>query len=444
MLTAIFSQFSPFYLLETTKREHMKEDFLHYIWQYQYFDKSDLKTDEGEVLHIFHPGHAHVNAGPDFGYARLKLGEIAWVGQVEIHIKASDWYKHGHQHDDLYDAVILHVVWENDQAVCRQDGSQIPCFSLRERVGASLQERYQKMVMAGSGARNAILCATWLPQLSPILKFAALDRALFQRLERRSLEWLLLLEEKNGDWEQVAYQQLAHYLGGVINAQPFVQLTHQVSWRELQREYSQQEQIMARLFGYAGFLGGEPADAYQARLQKVFDWQQQNEHDPPIFPIWKWSRMRPSSFPVARLAQLASMACTHPHLLDVLQVSSVKSLKEWLHVPRPIYWQKHYHFGKATKKPSDQWPIDMLMINWFVPLCYAYGKYRGLEQYQERAIAILQQLPAEQNKKLLEYKHEGFSFSTAADTQGALELHKHHCEQANCLSCPIGVKVLSL
>src|SRR5437879_4452885 len=115
----------------------MNESFLHYLWQFQYFEKKELFTSEEEPLTILKTGTLNSNAGPDFFNAKVKIGELEWVGNVEIHIKSSDWFAHHHEKDSAYDNVILHVVWHNDKPVVR-NGATIPTLELKDRVDPSL------------------------------------------------------------------------------------------------------------------------------------------------------------------------------------------------------------------------------------------------------------------------------------------------------------------
>ena len=98
----------------------MTESFLHYVWQYQYFDRSDLRTTDGEPVSVFVPGIKNSDAGPDFFNARIRIGAVSWIGNVEIHIFSSGWTAHKHDLDDAYENVILHVVWKEDKKIKRK------------------------------------------------------------------------------------------------------------------------------------------------------------------------------------------------------------------------------------------------------------------------------------------------------------------------------------
>src|SRR6478735_8387651 len=144
----------------------MSEAFIHYLWQFQYFGKTDLLTTAGEIIHIFETGNRNDHAGPDFQNARIKIGEMMWVGSVEIHIHASGWIEHRHDADEAYDNVILHVVWKDDKPVRRNDDSLLPTIELKDRVAEDLLLKYKKLLQS----TDEIPCAASLPQISGIIK----------------------------------------------------------------------------------------------------------------------------------------------------------------------------------------------------------------------------------------------------------------------------------
>ena len=152
----------------------MSESFIHYLWQFQYFSKSSLQTTQGEEIVIFHPGFKNSHAGPDFYQSRIKIGELEWVGSVEIHIHSSSWQAHNHNVDEAYENVVLHVVWKDDKPVKRIDGSLIPTIELKSRVDDVLQFAYKKLV----NSPEEIPCTSSFEKVSEITKLSMLDRAL--------------------------------------------------------------------------------------------------------------------------------------------------------------------------------------------------------------------------------------------------------------------------
>ena len=89
----------------------MKEEFLHYIWQFQLLNPIELTTNAGDAIQVIKTGEKNINSGPDFFSGQIKIGKTIWAGNIEIHINSSDWNKHKHQDDSAYDNVILHVVF---------------------------------------------------------------------------------------------------------------------------------------------------------------------------------------------------------------------------------------------------------------------------------------------------------------------------------------------
>ena len=196
----------------------MNESFLYYIWQFQYFSKENLQTLEGESITIFNTGFLNTNAGPDFNQAKIKIGSIEWVGNVEIHRKASDWLLHKHSRDEAYNNVILHVVWEGDQLIARADGSMLPTLTLKGRVDENLLQRYGKLVNSAS----SIPCERSLPNINPIKKISMLDNALIQRLQAKAKSVDALLEDTLGDWQETTYRLMARNFGFKVNADSFL------------------------------------------------------------------------------------------------------------------------------------------------------------------------------------------------------------------------------
>lgn len=205
----------------------MQEFFIHYLWQFQYFDKKQLQTTAKEDLEVIAVGHTNTNAGADFTQACIVINGIKWYGNVEIHLKTSDWLLHQHHKNQGYNNVILHVVWEDDlkdtQKIKRKDGSLIPTLTLKERVDKLLVEKYYLLM---SNKSDRILCASQLPKVEPITKLSMLDKTLVQRLQRKAKEVLALLDTKTGGWESTAYLWTAQSFGFKVNNEAFLRLAH--------------------------------------------------------------------------------------------------------------------------------------------------------------------------------------------------------------------------
>ncbi len=425
----------------------MKEDFLYYLWQLQYFDKQDLTTTQGERLQILQPGVRNDHAGPDFTNAQIMLNGVDWHGHVELHCKASDWYAHRHQTDAAYDNVILHVVWEHDRDIQQQDGTAIPTLILKDRVAPKLHQQYQRLVKSAT----PILCAKQWPHVPPIAKSAMLDQTLFQRLTHKHNLVYKLLHDNKGDWQATAYQLLAHSFGFKVNSSTFLDLALDLPLNLLARYADNLVQLEALLLGQAGLLPPQSStttDDYLEMLRKEHT-HLAHKHSLPTGKIipsaWKFFRLRPANFPTIRIAQFAQLLHQHPALFGLLVNTSTTMLYKHLAVKQSAYWQQHYRFGqrsKATVPALGKASIESILINTVVPLLVAYGKAQDEQDYVDRAIAILQHLPAEHNKITRYWEQVGVRVQSAFDSQAFIELFNNFCVQKKCLSCKVGVAII--
>ncbi|GAB3829490.1 DUF2851 family protein [Pontibacter rugosus] len=422
----------------------MKEDFLHYIWQHQYFDKTALATTGGETLQVLRVGFYNTDAGPDFKEAILRVGEVEWSGSVEVHLRASDWHRHQHQHDQKYDQVVLHVVWQADVPVTRTDGTLVPVLELWQRVDLRLLETYEQL----QKARSAIPCAPFWPDVADITKTLMLERTLVERLEEKGQDVVEVFQSYGNDWEQATYQLLLRSFGFKINQQAFEMLAKALPLAVVRRHQRSLFQLEALLLGQAGFLA-EPEDDYARQLQQEYTFlrhkyslqaQAMQRHH------WNFLRMRPANFPTVRLAQLAALLHQKQALFsELLEADSVKRYEQLFQAPVSDYWQHHYLFGKENKAPfksMGKGSAQNLIINVAVPVLAAYASYSGEQSYLDKAINVLEQLREDSNKYTRFYEELGWRAKTAADNQAALSLYKRYCHPVNCMRCAIGNKIM--
>jgi Protein of unknown function (DUF2851) len=425
----------------------MKEHFLHFLWQFQYFDRQDLSTTEGQGIQILKAGFANTNAGPDFMEARLLIDNVEWAGQVEIHIKASDWQAHKHQYDPAYDNVVLHVVWTEDIPIFRKDGTRLPTLVLHGRVDISLIHRYEQLVEG----KGFIACQTQFGTSSSISKFAMLDNALMQRLNHKAQLVTDLWTNNNADWEETAYQLLAKNFGFKINSEAFLQLAQRLPLKIIQKHRDNLLQIEALLFGMAGFLNNElpKNDTYFEKLQKEYQFLEakyQLKGKALHTHQWKFLRLRPANFSTVRLAQLARLLSQQSSLFSLfINSESLAQLITLLQIEQSAYWQQHYHFGKQSTKPSKtlgRQSAENLVMNTAVPLLVSYAQHKGQHELLDKAIGYLETLPAEKNHITEQWESLGMKVKTAFDSQALLEQHQHFCSNQQCLSCKIGVELV--
>lgn len=423
----------------------MNEAFLHYLWQYQYFDKADLKTTDGEQVMVFNPGNRNSHAGPDFLNAKIRIGEIEWVGSAEIHINSSGWTDHKHDADSAYENVVLHVVWKEDKKIKRKDNTILPTIELRNRVSDKLLLQYRKLV----NHPEKIPCASRLPSVPDLKKISMLDRALMERLEAKALVIQQALKQNNNDWEETAYQMLCRNFGFKVNAEPFHQLAQSVPYKYLLKHADQPLQVEAMLFGQGGFFDMSVKDDYFLLLKREYDLlgKKYNLTEKKLNNAqWKFLRLRPANFPSLRIAQLAALLCHQKNIFSrILGAHSYEALQKIFSVKQSSYWQQHYQFGKPNQGEIPSlgiMSIDNIIINTVVPLLVAYGKSRDDQALIDRAVEILQNTPAEENTIVKGWDAIGLSSKSSADSQALIELHNNFCLKRRCLDCNIGFSIL--
>lgn len=423
----------------------MSESFLHYIWQFQYFDKKDLKTTQGETVQIFNPGMRNGHAGPDFFNARVMIDNIEWIGSIEVHINASGWFEHNHDTDHAYENVVLHVVWKSDKPVKRNDGTLLPAIELRNRVDEKLLLNYKKLV----NSPEAIPCARSMADLNEITRLSMLDKALSYRLEDKSRAVLKLYERNGNNWDETCYQMLSKNFGFKVNADPFLQLSQSVQYKTLLKHSDKLYQVEALLFGQAGFLEDISGDEYFTLLLREYRLLSQKyriNQKTLNKAQWRFLRLRPANFPTIRIAQFAALLHSQNNIFSrILESTSHKSLKELFTVSQSDYWLHHYQFDGSDKEsipPLGEMSIDNIIINTVVPLLAAYGKLRDEQEYVDRAVQILHEIQGEENSITRQWTALGISMKTAFDSQASIELYNHFCMKRRCLECNIGAALI--
>jgi hypothetical protein len=423
----------------------MKEDFLHYIWQHQYFDKTSLASADNESIQVLRCGQHNTNAGPDFLQAQVKVGAVTWNGSVEIHLKSSDWLRHHHDQDLRYDQVVLHVVWENDRPLRRTDGSPIPTLALKNRVDTRLLRGYDFFLEE----KDSIPCGPLTTQVPAMVRFEMLDRILVERLEQKAGRLQAQLEKNHQDWEQTTYQALCAGFGFKINQEPFVRLSKVLPYAILRKHQQQQWQLEALLFGQAGLLDEQqPEDPYLQKLQQEYSFLRHKYNLPlGLRPAdWNLLRLRPANFPSVRLAQLAALLHGKDGLFaGLMAVTDLKKISGFFKGQLSAYWQHHYLPGRpslARLQGIGRQSRQSLVINTVIPLLFAYSQWQDKQAYRDRALAWLEQLPAERNTVLQVYERLGLPVQSAADSQAYLQLFGHYCQTRKCLSCSLGHHLL--
>ncbi|GAA4312017.1 DUF2851 family protein [Compostibacter hankyongensis] len=421
----------------------LSEKLLQYCWRYRHYNARSLCTAAGAPVEVIQPGLPNTDAGPDFMQARIRIGDAVLAGHVEIHLKASDWYRHRHGQDPAYGNVILHVVWENDRPVTELEEKGIPALELRDRIPGLLLEKYERL-MEHPGF---VPCSAQLGQVDEQVWLGWKERLVIERQEVKTELLERWLEETANDWETVFYRALGRSLGGPVNGDALEGVCRALPLKILARHRDQLLQLEALFFGQAGLLEAKFSDAYPRQLQQEYRFLQRKYSLLPVSGYyWKWLRMRPSAFPSLRIAQLAMLMYTTDHLFSgMLEAGTAARLEQLLSVQAGGYWDTHYRFDQLSprrEKKLGLTSVRMLIINTVVPMLVLYGRLKGMDRYTEKALALLQVLPAEQNRITRRWQELGVTHRCASDSQALLHLKKHYCDERRCLDCRIGIRLI--
>lgn len=420
----------------------MREDFLHFIWKHKLFQSDSLFTDEGESVQILNPGRHNTNAGPDFFDARLRIGDTLWAGNIEIHQRASDWNKHGHQNDPVYRNTILHVVSVSDIQVFNDLGSCVPVVVIRWPKW--IEDNYEMLIKS----QDWIGCASLLYQVDPFRIKFFLNGIVIERLKQKIEAINKVLNETKDDWGETFYCMLARNFGLKENALPFEMVARSLPQSVLARHHDSLFQIEALLFGQAGLLGEELfGDEYYLELRNEYRFLALKYGLKPIEGhLWKFMRMHPGNFPTIRLAQFAMLIHHSKGLFSaVIEANNLVDLQQLFMVKASDYWDNHYSFNKPSvnrKKVFGDQIFSLIVINVVVPFYFLYGESQNKLFLKDRALDILEEMPAENNSAISRWAGAGIVAANALESQALLQLQRNYCEPRKCLDCTIGHKII--
>ena len=419
------------------------EEFLQYIWENKLFVAENIKTASGEQLEIINVGKRNTDSGPDFFNARIKIDETIWVGNIEIHKNASDWIRHNHQNDKAYSNVILHVAENCDQQIFRNNGEEIP--ALLFRYPNQLKTNFQKLL----DAKTWIACQNQFHKIDPIILQLGFNRLMIERLEDKTSEILVRLQQNNNDWNETFYQMLARMFGFKVNSVPFEMLAKSLPIGILAKHKSSLFQLEALLFGNSGLLNDQLlGDDYYISLRNEYSFFYKKYQLKGIEShLWKFMRLRPGNFPTVRISQLAALIHrSHGLFSRIIEIESLDELKKLFELQASEYWNAHYSFNKTSTRNSvkelGENSINTLIINVVIPFLFVYGEKQNKENLKNRSLEFLEQLPAEENSIIEKWGKMGVESRSAFESQALLQLKNKYCERKKCLNCQIGVKLV--
>ena len=417
------------------------EQLLHYVWKHKIFPLKELKTTTGQQVEVIDTGLANTDAGPDFFNAKLKLDGVLWIGNIEIHERSSDWFKHGHHADAGYNSVILHIASEIDTEISRSNGERIPQIQII--CPEAVRTNYKELLETASYPP----CYRIIPSLSPFTAHSWMSALQMERFEQKATLLNERLKRCQGNWEDAFFITLARNFGFGLNGDAFETWAHRLPFRAVDKHRNDLFQIEAIFFGQAGILEDSDGDGYYLRLKKEYTYLQ---HKFGLIPmdasLWRFLRLRPANFPHIRIAQLACLYHRAYGLLSrIMETETLQGVRDILKGGTSEYWLTHYTFGGSSPsrpKTLSNTSLDLLIINTVVTFLYAYGLHKGNRVLCARAGSFLEELKAENNYITRMWEQCGMKTSNAADSQALIQLKKEYCDKKKCLYCRIGYEYL--
>lgn len=417
---------------------------MQYVWKHRLWRSEDMVTNTGKKVRVVDPGLLNTDAGPDFFNAKIEIDGHMWVGNVEMHYRATDWKRHRHDSDKAYDSVILHVVAKDDAPVRRTNGELIPQLVLE--VSPQFNADYASLV----GATIEVPCATKIKQVPHLTIVEWVEGLAFERLHGKVERIHQLLDSFNGSWEDVCYVTLARNFGFGINNDAFERLARRTPLRLLGKHSDSVLQIEALLFGQAGMLDAQKPgmDSYYNQLCTEYAFLSNKFQLTPMEKeSWKLFRIRPQNFPYRRIAMLAQFIEGGFRMMNrILEAEGEKEMRALFEVELSGYWSKHYTFGKPNERATatlSRSSIDIILINTVAPLLYAYGELTGNYEMTDKAIKLLEDLRAESNSIVSHFVAYGIDCPDALTSQALVQLKREYCDARKCIYCKIGHHLLS-
>lgn len=424
----------------------LSEDLLQFIWKHRLFTQQDLRTLSGKKLYIHKTGQRNIHSGPDFIAAHLSIDNIDWIGNIEVHISSSQWKMHKHQNDKGYNNVVLHVVYDYDKEARREDGTVPETLALRPLIEENIVSKYKEIM----NNMHWIPCERVIGEVDSFYINHWLSGILVERLVQKSENVFHLLDQYNGNWEEVCYIIAARSFGFKTNSEAFEILARSLPQGLIAKNKNNKLAIEALLFGQSGMLNDQDNKGeYPARLKKEYEYlkklyslKEMDKH------LWKFLRMRPAGFPTMRIAQFAALCYSSNHLFSkIIQIEDLSLHPKWMSkLPVNEYWKTHYHFKSESEKPHGtqlgKQAINSVLLNTVAVMLFAYGQFIGNEVYIQRAIKLLESMASEQNSIVRRFGELGVKSENAAHSQALIHLKTIYCDPKRCLDCEVGLQII--
>lgn len=414
----------------------INESILQDIWKSGLLLSKKLTSSNGKSIKIIEPGELNTHSGPDFFNSKLQIDNTIWAGNVEIHIKSSDFIKHGHSADKNYNNLILHVVYELDKKSENDNFGQIATLELKNYISKSTLSNY----WATHTKVHTLPCSNQIKHVHQQITKHWLDELYNQRLNEKVNLVKQELNNHKYNWEQAFWIFLSKYMGAPVNSIPFEMLARTLSHSLILHNHHNLLKLEALLLGQAGFLNDTLFDTYLLKLQKEYHFlKQKYSLTPNSSAVFKFMRLRPASFPIYRIALLSALLHKNQHCFNsLMEADSVEQLYEILNAEASEFWQSRYSIHQKNKLKITKETIDRIIINVLIPFMITWANEHSENRYLIKANNIIHQLKAETNYITRDFENAGLFSENAKQSQALITLKKKYCDTQSCIKCKIG------
>ena len=418
----------------------MTEKLLQYLWNFKVFKNFNFKDSEANSIEILDFGKWNHDSGPDFLMAKIKTKDLVLVGNIELHLKNSDWIFHKHSENPAYENIILHVVFLDDVEIEEFSKKNIPTLQLKEYIDPKILLKYEIFLQENQFIPcEKIFEATKIP-------FYFCEETLLKKLDEKSKEIEKSLKKHKNNYEAVLFHSLAYAFGLKVNAEIFKEIAENIDFSIIQKIKQNQLQLEALFFGKSGWLEN-PIDEQMKIWKREFDFLKAKYSVSEITISPKFLRLRPPNFPTLRLSQLANLYHREQNLFS--KIIEAKNTEEIYLIFNEIkaseYWNSHFSFGKISESKYEKSLtkdfVDLVILNSILPLKYAYHKYKN-EEIADQILEFYKNISAEKNTIITQWKNLGIQFKNALQSQSFIYQYKNFCSSKNCLNCSIGLLLL--
>ena len=413
----------------------MKELVIQQFWNAKMVFGKQLKTTKNQSIVILNFGKLNHAQGPDFLEAEVEIDGVRNYGAIEIHVDASDWFKHKHESDEKYTSVILHVVWKNDKDAFDKTGRILPILELRNYFTKKELQNSQFI----STLNGEFPCQQFQNKVLLSDKYQQLTFAQAERWNRKADEVIVNHHKFKGDWQKTIMVQFAKYWVDAQNRESMIWLAEHSELNRMQR-FSHHEMLAYWLGRSQLKLDNQVVQSKESKLIETYVFLQRKFDIETPKLNWYFGKVRPNAFPNVRIWQWAQWLiqneCNLSHWLELKSyeelVKALGASSEWIN-----------HKSNETEIViNGMQHIQQLIINAVIPIWLAYGKIHHNQTITDHSFQILERISPETNSITRKMNWFMIMNDSAKNSQQLMAQFEHFCKPKKCLECMIGQTIL--